>query len=109
MDRWCARRASRLQDRHWGLYLHDDYKLTRRLIVNLGLRYQIEQPWTERFNRLVARFDFDTSNPIEVAARVNYARNPIAELPMENFRVRGGLNWVQQGDVGRSPSSFTLL
>ena len=87
-----------MQDRYLGAFVHDDFKVTSRLTLNLGLRYEFEQPLTERYDRLVAGFAFDTSNPIEAAARANYALNPIPELPVDAFRVRGGLTWVGQGD-----------
>ena len=91
------------QDKYFGLYLHDDFKVTRKLTVNLGVRYELEAPLTERFDRLVAGFAFDQSNPLEAAARANYARNPIPELPVDQFRVRGGLTFVNQNGNGRSP------
>lgn len=91
------------QDRYLGLYLHDDFKVNKRLTLNIGLRYELESPLTERFNRLVAGFAFDTSNPIEAQARANYARNPIPELPADKFQVRGGLTFVNQAGIGRSP------
>jgi hypothetical protein len=92
-----------IQDRYVGAYVHDDFQVTSRLTLNMGLRYELERPLTERDDRLVAGFAFDTPNPIEAAARANYALNPIPELPVDAFRVRGGLTWVGQGDVGRSP------
>jgi hypothetical protein len=92
-----------IKDRYLGAYIHDDFQITSRLTVNMGLRYELEQPLTERDDRLVAGFAFDTPNPIEAAARANYALNPIPEIPVEAFRVLGGLTWVGQDGLGRSP------
>jgi hypothetical protein len=95
--------SAALQDRYLALYWHDDLKLTPKLTLNLGLRWEYETPMTERFNRLVAGFNFEVSNPIEAQARAKYAARPLPELPADAFRVRGGLIWVNQGGVGRSP------
>ncbi|HEY2933180.1 MAG TPA: carboxypeptidase-like regulatory domain-containing protein [Acidobacteriota bacterium] len=92
-----------MQDKFLGLYLHDDFKWNDKLTLNLGLRYEIETPITERFDRLVAGFAYGASNPIEAAARANYARNPIPELAPENFRVLGGVTYLNAAGVGRSP------
>src|SRR3546814_9734229 len=60
------------------------YTTLFRSTLNLGLRYELERPVTERFDRLVAGFAFDASNPIEAQARANYARNPIPERSEEH-------------------------
>jgi hypothetical protein len=92
------------QDKFYGLFLHDDFKLTPKLTINVGLRYELETPFTERFDRLVAGFSFDQTSPLEAAARANYAKSPIAQLPVDQFRVRGGLNFVGANNPnGRSP------
>lgn len=90
------------QDKWFGVYLQDDWKLTRKLTVNLGLRYEYEAPVTERFNRSVAGFAFDQSSPIEAQVRANYAQSPIPELPIDQFRVRGGLTFVGANGNGRA-------
>jgi TonB dependent receptor-like, beta-barrel len=91
------------QDKFFGFFLQDDFKLSSKLTLNLGLRYELETPITERYDRLVAGFAFDQSNPLEAAAKTAYALNPIPELPASQFRVLGGLQFVNQGGAGRSP------
>ena len=93
------------QDTYLGLFVHDDYKITRRLTINLGIRFEYESPLTERFDRLVSGFAADTPNPIADAAKANYAQAPIPELPPDRFNVLGGLTWVNQNGSGRSPFS----
>jgi hypothetical protein len=43
--------------RYYGFYFQDDWKIQNRLTVNLGLRYDLEIPRTERHNRM------ETFNP----------------------------------------------
>jgi len=86
----------------YSFYVQDDWKVTPRLTLNLGIRYEMEGPITERFNRSVRGYDFSTSNPLEAAARANYSRSPIPELPVERFRLIGGLTFPSVGGQPRT-------
>ena len=92
-----------VQDKFVGLFFQDDWRVNSRLTLNIGLRYEYESPVTERFDRLVAGYDFVTANPIEAQARTNYALSPIPEIPPAAFRATGGLQFVTRGGFGRSP------
>ena len=82
------------QSTFWGFFVQDDWRVTRRLTVNAGLRYEYEGPTTERFNRSIRAFDFTTESPIAAQARANYAKSPIPELPLTDFRPMGGLTFA---------------
>jgi len=84
------------------IFLQDDWKATRRLTLNLGIRYEYEGSVTERYNRSIRGFDFITPSPIEAQAKANYARSPIPEVPPDRFSARGGLLFAGVGGQPRS-------
>jgi hypothetical protein len=89
------------QNLYLGGYVQDDIKVAAKLTVNVGLRYELEWPMTERFDRLVTGFAFDTASPIDAQARAAYAARPQPEIPAGEFRVRGGLLFAGQTPTGR--------
>ncbi|MBL8221286.1 MAG: TonB-dependent receptor, partial [Bryobacterales bacterium] len=68
------------------IYFADDYKVTRRLTLNLGMRYELQVPRTERYNRL------NVFNPL--------VRSPLAG-PSGLAGLTGGLEFVGLDGRGR--------
>jgi len=47
------------------LFFQDEWQVTRRLNLSLGLRWDYESPPVERYNRQVRGFDFQAKNPYQ--------------------------------------------
>jgi hypothetical protein len=79
----------------WMGYVQDNWRVRSNLTVNVGVRYELEGPLTERYNRSIRDFDSSIVLPIEAAAQAAYATiyatTPTPELPPSQFKVRGGL------------------
>lgn len=54
----------------WSLYAEDSWRTTNKLTVNAGLRYDMQYPGTERFNRL-EYFNPTLPTPLKVAGLPN--------------------------------------
>lgn len=80
----------------WGFFAQDDFKIGRRITVNVGLRYEREEALVERQNKSVSGFDFGYVQPAQAAARAKLTTNPVTGmdgLPIDpnSFNVMGGL------------------
>src|SRR6185437_7652881 len=66
--------AQALYSQHYAAgFFQDDWRVNRRLTVNVGLRWDFETQPTERYNRMVATWDPTAVNPISAQAQANYA------------------------------------
>ncbi len=85
--------ALKIYGRYYALYLQDDIQLTSRLTANLGLRYEYNTPWAEKWGR-IGYFDFDGTEPITGAKGTFKFLQPgqyIYDPVKTNFSPRVGL------------------
>ncbi len=73
-----------MQGHYAGLFVQDDIKVTPTLTLSFGLRYELETPFTERYDRISYGFDEAAKVPVTVPG----------------MDLRGGLLFVNQD--GRS-------
>ena len=83
--------ATTPQSPYYGWYFQDDFRITPKLTLNLGFRYDLMLGTTERYNHNAFGLDFAVSNPIEAASKAAYAASPIPELSPANFNVKAGM------------------
>jgi len=74
-------------------YLQDDWRISRKLTLNLGVRYELETPRTERYNRM-SYLNLAATSPLA------------AQVGMPNLD--GGLVFVNQNGVGRHQYDWEL-
>jgi hypothetical protein len=49
---------------YYGWYAQDDWKVNNRLTLNIGLRYDVQLPYMERYNRMASMFNINQVNPV---------------------------------------------
>ncbi|MGP8247792.1 MAG: TonB-dependent receptor [Bryobacteraceae bacterium] len=87
--------------KYFGFFAQDDFKVSDRLSLNVGIRFSHEGPITERYDRANSGFDPNATSPIAAAAQAAYAANPVPQLAQ--LPVKGGLGFL---GVGGAPSGY---
>ncbi|MDZ4796976.1 MAG: TonB-dependent receptor, partial [Bryobacteraceae bacterium] len=79
---------------YYAAFIQDDFKLARRLTLNLGLRWDMESPVTERFDKLYM-WDPDAPSPFRINAGYDFAAE-LRKAGLDPATVRTP-SWVTSG------------
>ena len=82
---------------YYSWFVHDDFKLHPRLTLNLGLRWDYERPYAERYNRMVRGFAFDQPSPID---------DEVPELTLMGGLLYAGTSGVEQRAFNTDKQNF---
>lgn len=125
--------ALAIETSYFGAFVQDEWKVTSKFTLNLGLRYEVETPRTERYNQLT-NFGYNATPAVTAAGLnlkgaltfvgVNGVSRYQASVDKNNFAPRVGFAWhvtpktvIRSGSgifygtnqgVGGTPSTFGI-
>jgi hypothetical protein len=90
---------------YWAAFIQDDWKLTKKLTLNLGLRYDIQFSLIEIHNRVNHDWDFASKQPLSdtVIANWNRLRSTNPNIPAPPAALTGGMTFAGVNGVSRRP------
>ncbi|MGC2235007.1 MAG: carboxypeptidase-like regulatory domain-containing protein [Pyrinomonadaceae bacterium] len=85
-------------------FIHDDFRITPQMTLNLGLRYELETGVRESEGRIVTDFDRTIASPIAAQALANYNSSIPSGIPVGAFQnLTGGLIFASgSGDANQT-------
>jgi hypothetical protein len=82
-----------LQQKYMAFFAQDDWHFNNRLTLNMGLRWDYESPFSERFNRLNTGFCTTCTNPLQSS--------------VSSLTLKGGLTFANSSQRYSMPQVYT--
>ena len=84
-----------LQQIYIAPWVQDDWRISKKLTLNLGLRWDLESPYTERFNKLVTTFCTTCGNPLQAS--------------VAGLQLYGGLQYTNSSNRNPYPANYKAI
>jgi hypothetical protein len=84
----------------YGMYIGDDWKVTRKLTINLGLRDEYETAWHDPDHNLSRGLDFSTIDPAIAANPPQLPAQALAIVGSNSYRYNGQWQFTSASNPG---------
>lgn len=75
-----------VSSKYHGFFVQDDWRVTSKLTLNLGLRYELETGFSEKEGRMIVDFDRTATSPIASQVLANFNASPPPGVPIGAFQ-----------------------
>ncbi|PYT01783.1 MAG: hypothetical protein DMF63_02785 [Acidobacteria bacterium] len=83
-----------------GMFVQDDWRVSSKLTLNLGVRYELESGYKENLGRQVVDFDRLAASPIQAQVLANYNASVPAGVPITTFQnLAGGFKFANDSST----------